>query len=88
MSFDFLVFNFTKHSAYLIYNASLFFSPVVQRQYYEKYGYNEIIPVAANDVAFSIHAVLLTAFTIYQVFIYERGMQKVSRLCMGITVAM
>ena len=60
---------------------------MVQRQYYEKYGYNEIIPVAANDVAFSIYAVLLIVFTIYQVFIYERGMQKVSRLCMGITVA-
>ena len=30
-----------------------------------------MIPVAANDVAFLIHAVLLTTFTIFQVFIYE-----------------
>lgn len=30
-----------------------------------------MIPVAANDVAFSIHAVLLTAITLFQVFIYE-----------------
>lgn len=86
LNFDFLIFNLTKHSSYLIYNASLFFSPVVQRQYHEKYGYNEMIPVAANDVAFSIHAVLLTAFSIFQVFIYERGTQKVSRACTGITI--
>ena len=30
-----------------------------------------MIPVAANDVAFSVHAVLLTAFTLFQVIIYD-----------------
>ena len=30
-----------------------------------------MIPVAANDVAFSIHAVVLTALTLFQIFIYE-----------------
>lgn len=30
-----------------------------------------MIPVAANDVAFSIHAVLLTALTLIQIAIYE-----------------
>lgn len=30
-----------------------------------------MIPVAANDVAFSIHAVALTAFTLFQVLIYD-----------------
>lgn len=30
-----------------------------------------MIPVAANDVAFSIHAVLLTAITLFQILIYE-----------------
>lgn len=30
-----------------------------------------MIPVAANDVAFSVHAVALTAFTLFQVLIYE-----------------
>ena len=42
MSFDFVVLNLTKHSFYLIYNASLFFSPTIQKQYYEKYGYGEV----------------------------------------------
>ncbi|OAY86032.1 Cystinosin [Ananas comosus] len=85
LNFDFLVLNMTKHSSYLIYNAAMFFSPEIQRQYHEKYGAGEMIPVAANDVAFSIHAVALTAFTLFQVVIYERGNQKVSKTCGVIT---
>ncbi|CAK9180457.1 unnamed protein product [Ilex paraguariensis] len=88
LNFDFVVLNLTKHSSYLIYNASLFFSSDVQRQYRQKYGLDEMIPVAANDVAFSVHAVLLTAFTLFQIAIYERGNQKVSKTSIGIvTVA-
>lgn len=84
LNFDFVLMNLTKHSSYLIYNASLFFSSTVQRQYREKFGFNEMIPVAANDVAFSMHAVLLTAFTLFQIAIYDRGHQKVSKACIGI----
>lgn len=40
------------------------------------FSFMQMIPVAANDVAFSLHAVALTAFTVFQVFIYE-----VSLLC-------
>ncbi|GLU11384.1 hypothetical protein SLE2022_281350 [Rubroshorea leprosula] len=71
LNFDFVVLNFTKHSSYLIYNAVLYFSPAVQRQYFERYGYQEIIPVAANDVAFSIHAVLMVSITLLQIAIYD-----------------
>ncbi|KAK1291016.1 hypothetical protein QJS10_CPB18g00561 [Acorus calamus] len=85
LNFDFLVLNVTKHTSYLIYNAVLFFSRAVQRQYREKYGFDEMIPVAANDVAFSMHAVLLTLFTLYQVIIYERGNQRVSKTCLSIS---
>ncbi|KAG4940537.1 Cystinosin [Glycine soja] len=84
LNFDFVVLNLTKHSSYLIYNASLYFSSAIQKQYFEKYGYGEMIPVAANDVAFSIHAVLLTAITLFQIAIYERGSQKVSKVSIGI----
>jgi hypothetical protein len=38
LNFDFLVLNMTKHSSYLIYNAAMFFSSEIQRQYHEKYG--------------------------------------------------
>ncbi|GJR32874.1 cystinosin [Tanacetum coccineum] len=71
LNFDFVVLNLTKHSSYLIYNAAVYFSSAVQLQYHQKYGFNEMIPVAANDVAFSIHAVVLTAFTLFQIAIYD-----------------
>lgn len=87
LNFDFVVLNLTKHSSYLIYNAVLYFSSAVQRQYREKYGVGQMIPVAANDVAFSIHAVILTAFTLFQIAIYERGTQKVSKISIGIVSA-
>ncbi|KAJ6734654.1 CYSTINOSIN [Salix purpurea] len=80
LNFDFVVLNLTKHSSYLIYNASLYFSSDIQHQYFEKYGYGEMIPVAANDVAFSIHAVLLTAITLFQIVIYDRGNQKITKI--------
>jgi len=45
-----------------------------------------MIPVAANDVAFSIHAVLLTAITLFQIAIYEVRMillknENILRFC-------
>lgn len=80
-NFDFLVFNLTKHSSYLIFNASMFFSSVVQNQYRGVHGETELIPVSASDVAFSIHAVLLTAFTGFQIIMYEKGSQSVSLTC-------
>ncbi|XP_021890404.1 cystinosin homolog [Carica papaya] len=84
LNFDFVLLNLTKHSSYMIYNVCLYFSPTIQKQYFEKYGYDQMIPVAANDVAFSIHAVLLTAITLFQIFIYERGSQKISKISCAI----
>lgn len=85
LHFDYVVFNLTKHSSYLIYNAVLYFSPVVQRQYHEKYGFDELIPVAPSDVAFSTHATLLTSVMAVQLFSYERGSQKLSNACKTIS---
>ncbi|KAM0000327.1 putative lysosomal cystine transporter [Helianthus debilis subsp. tardiflorus] len=79
LNFDFVVLNLTKHSSYLIYNVSVYFSSAVQRQYYKKYGSKQMIPVAANDVAFSSHAVLLTAFTLFQIAIYDVSIIKLMR---------
>ncbi|GMH23902.1 hypothetical protein Nepgr_025745 [Nepenthes gracilis] len=87
LNFDFVVLNLTKQVSYLIYNATLYFSSAVQRQYREHYGLDEMIPVAANDVAFSIHAFLLTAFVLFQIFIYERGNQKFSKISLSIASA-
>ncbi|GLT43415.1 hypothetical protein SLA2020_173650 [Shorea laevis] len=87
LNFDFALLNLTKHSAYLIYNACLYFCPAVQKQYLDKYGYNQMIPVAANDVAFSIHAVLMTSITLIQIAIYDRGNQKFSKISIAIVSA-
>ncbi|XP_054802178.1 cystinosin homolog [Prosopis cineraria] len=87
LNFDFALLNLTKHSSYLIYNACVYFSSAVQKQYFEEYGSGEMIPVAANDVAFSAHAVVLTALTLFQIVIYERGTQKISKLAIGIVSA-
>lgn len=87
LNFDFVILNLTKHSSYLVYNAVLYFSSSVQAQYRHKFGSNQMIPVAANDVAFSIHAVLLTAFTLFQIFIYERKNQRFSKASIGIVAA-
>ncbi|XP_027187542.1 cystinosin homolog isoform X1 [Cicer arietinum] len=84
LNFNYLVLNNTKHTLYLVYNASLYFSSTVRFQYHQKYGFDQMIPVAANDVAFSIHAVLLTVVLLFQVAIYERGNQSISKITMGI----
>ncbi|GMN42655.1 hypothetical protein TIFTF001_011861 [Ficus carica] len=87
LNFDFVVLNLTKHTSYLIYNATLYFSSDVQQQYLDKYGFKEMIPVAANDVAFSIHSVLLVLIMLLQIAIYERGGQTVSKVSIGIVSA-
>ncbi|BAU01585.1 hypothetical protein VIGAN_11085000 [Vigna angularis var. angularis] len=87
LSLDFQILSLTKHCTYLIYNASLFFSPVVQKQYFEKYGYEQMIPVAANDVAFSSHAVILHLIIICQFAMFERGNQKFSIYTIAVAVA-
>ena len=47
LNFDFVVLNLTKHSSYLIYNATLYFSSAVQKQYFEKYGEKQVCSVFA-----------------------------------------
>ncbi|KAL0394693.1 UNVERIFIED_CONTAM: Cystinosin [Sesamum latifolium] len=67
LNFDYVMLNLTKHILYLIYNASLFFSSMM-------------IPMVVNDVAFSVHAVLMTALTLFQIAIYDHGNQKFSKI--------
>ncbi|XP_022154196.1 cystinosin homolog [Momordica charantia] len=83
-SFDYLILNFTKQSSYLIYNVSLFFSAAVQRQYFDKYGYDQMIPVALSDVIFPIHSLLLIFVFSVQIAFSERGNQKLSKIAIAI----
>eukprot|EP00250_Pteridium_aquilinum_P033368 c5510_g1_i1 orf=48-725(+) len=87
LNFDYLLLNLSKHTFYLLYNACMYFIPSVQHQYREKYGVSELIPVGPSDVAYSVHAVLFTWITAYQIWIYEKGTQKVSMITVGISSA-
>jgi len=75
LSFDFLALNITGYVGYSIFNCVLFWSKVVQDEYYQIHG--PPIPVKLNDVFFALHALAITTLTIFQCFIYERGGQKV-----------
>ncbi|RWR83753.1 cystinosin [Cinnamomum micranthum f. kanehirae] len=63
------------------------FYPQILLNYTRKRFLCQMIPVAANDVAFSFHAVLSKAIVIFQILIYERGSQKISKTCMTINSA-
>ncbi|XP_058062920.1 cystinosin homolog isoform X2 [Anopheles bellator] len=77
LSFDYLALNFVGHSMYAAFNCALFWSDSVQEEYLRR-NPRGLIPVLANDVAFSLHAVFATSLIIGQCFFYERGQQKVS----------
>jgi uncharacterized protein with PQ loop repeat len=77
LSFDFVGFNFIKHSSYGIYNVVLHFSKSVQHQY-EAHYHTTTIPVATNDVFFSIHAVAMVALQIVQLCTHDKGQQRIT----------
>eukprot|EP01028_Stygiella_incarcerata_P013029 TRINITY_DN81072_c0_g1_i1.p1 TRINITY_DN81072_c0_g1~~TRINITY_DN81072_c0_g1_i1.p1 ORF type:complete len:318 (+),score=49.36 TRINITY_DN81072_c0_g1_i1:91-954(+) len=79
-SFDFLAYNITGFLCYATYNSLLYWDPTVRRQYHDAHGSGSV-PVELNDVIFSLHAVVLVLFQIFQCFIYDRGDQKVSKTC-------
>ncbi|KAK0075650.1 hypothetical protein PV325_006597 [Microctonus aethiopoides] len=62
---------------YALFNCGLYWIPEVELEYFRRYpkGLN---PVQVNDIFFALHAVLATAITIGQCFIYEIGTQRVS----------
>ncbi|XP_026565967.1 cystinosin [Pseudonaja textilis] len=86
LSFDFIALNLTGFIAYSVFNIGLFWIVPIKEQFLHQYP-NGVNPVASNDVFFSLHAVALTLFTIFQCLIYERGTQKVSRIAIAFLVA-
>ncbi|XP_033098569.1 cystinosin-like [Anneissia japonica] len=85
LNFDFLAYNLTGFIAYGIFNIGMFWIPHIQDQYEEKHP-RGVNPVLINDVCFTLHAVFITAVTIIQCIIYERGKQKVSTVCKGLLI--
>ncbi|KAK7128087.1 hypothetical protein R3I93_020627 [Phoxinus phoxinus] len=85
LNFDFLALNLTGFIAYSVFNVGLFWVSYIQEEFLKK-DPNGVIPVDANDVFFSLHAVVLTLVYICQCAIYERGGQKVSKVAIGLLV--
>ncbi|KAI3368414.1 hypothetical protein L3Q82_025371 [Scortum barcoo] len=80
LNFDFVALNLTGFIAYSVFNIGLFLGALYKgsREEFLKSNPNGINPVNANDVFFSLHAVLLCLVYISQAAVYERGGQKVS----------
>ncbi|XP_051957365.1 cystinosin isoform X1 [Xyrauchen texanus] len=85
LSFDYLALNLTGFIAYSVFNVGLFWVPYIQEEFLSS-DPNGVNPVDANDVFFSLHAVVLTLVYICQCAIYERGGQKVSKVAIGLLV--
>ncbi|KAM7139548.1 cystinosin isoform 2-T2 [Macrochelys suwanniensis] len=85
LSFDYVALNLTGFIAYSVFNVGLFWIAYIKEQFLRQYP-NGVNPVDSNDVFFSLHAVALTLFVIFQCCIYERASQRVSRVAIGLLV--
>ncbi|XP_043984895.1 cystinosin isoform X4 [Gambusia affinis] len=77
LNFDFLSLNLTGFIAYSVFNIGLFWIPYIKEEFLQK-NPNGINPVNANDVFFSLHALLFCVIYVSQAALYERGGQRVS----------
>ncbi|KYO33783.1 cystinosin [Alligator mississippiensis] len=83
LSFDFIALNLTGFIAYSVFNVGLFWIVAIREQFLHQYP-NGVNPVESSDVFFSLHAVIITLFIIFQCCIYERASQKVSKIVVGL----
>ncbi len=78
LSLDFIVLNCLGFFSYFIFNLALFYVPLAQEQY--KNRFNQSPEIYVSDIAFSLHAFLLTGLTLIQVWIYRRTSEPPSFL--------
>ena len=71
LSVDFCVLNVIGFAFYTAYSASLYWNPTIQQLYKERYGPDAEITVQSNDVAFAIHALVLSLITLIQIIYYN-----------------
>ncbi|KAE8293885.1 Cystinosin [Larimichthys crocea] len=85
LNFDFLALNLTGFIAYSVFNIGLFWVPYIKEEFLKRNPHG-INPVNANDVFFSLHAVLLCLIYIIQAAMYERGGQRVSWMALFLLI--
>ena len=74
-------------ACYAISTSAFLYSPLIRRQYAQRNPVSPTPTVRANDLAFALHAVVLSVLTYSQFFCWgfkrERG-QRISRPIMGV----
>ncbi|XP_059151694.1 cystinosin-like isoform X2 [Physella acuta] len=85
LNFDFLCYNITGFLAYGFFNVGMFWVQTVKDQYFDLHP-RGINPVQLNDVIFTLHAIFVTILTILQCMLYDRGSQRVSKICIILVV--
>jgi cystinosin len=75
LSPDFCVLNVLGFACYTAYNVSFFWSTTIQDMYRKRHGPDAEITVQSNDVAFAIHALILSSVTVLQIAYYGGGMR-------------
>ncbi|ESN98363.1 hypothetical protein HELRODRAFT_84702 [Helobdella robusta] len=79
LSFDFVFLNLTGFLCYGLFNVALFWIPEIQDEYFALHP-RGVNPVEANDIAFALHAIVLTSVTVLQCLLYKKTSQKISTL--------
>ncbi|EDQ89689.1 uncharacterized protein MONBRDRAFT_8067 [Monosiga brevicollis MX1] len=74
------MYNVVGFLCYSIFNGLFYWSPDTQ-SLYRSHHHGKNNQVQASDVFFALHALALTLVTVFQIFIYERGNQRVSLYC-------
>ncbi|KAF8322016.1 PQ-loop-domain-containing protein [Clavulina sp. PMI_390] len=72
LSIDFIILNLLGHTSYSIYNLALYANENVRGEYRRRHNGADNA-VRLNDVAFSVHATMLTMITFFQTVYYPRA---------------
>jgi len=77
LSNDFSVINLVGYMCYTLYTASFYWSKSIEEEYQQRHGPDAKITVQSNDVAFAVHALVLSFVWIAQIY-YYRGFERQS----------
>mmetsp|Transcript_13023 Transcript_13023/g.20210 ORF Transcript_13023/g.20210 Transcript_13023/m.20210 type:complete len:349 (-) Transcript_13023:289-1335(-) len=71
LSADFCGLNVIGFACYSVYNLLFFYSPTIQKMYKDRHHGSENTGVQSNDVAFAVHAFILSSITFLQIWYYD-----------------
>jgi len=88
LSTDASILAVLNYTCYALYNGFFFWDETIRQEYKDRHGPDATVTVQSNDVAFSIHALILTFFLLFQIFYYGGFQsQPISSITKGIVFA-